>query len=417
MQPYQAIKARCTRLAGMSRDASSSLTHCILACAVLFLLLSASGCRRQGFPEAPAGYREYAFVANAGAGTVSVLDLVGVRAERTLEVGARPTALAVNPVRNEVYVVNTQAGSVSVVDADAMRVVETIAVHREPTSIAVDGTGRRAYVGNAGSRSVSVIDLDLRREVGEVATAEEPGQVRLAPDGRSLLTTYRQTGAVAIFGVGPDGMKLRASFAGCPGAGAAVILPNSSKAFVACSEGHEVMAIGLAAAAGTWAARQDASLMTDRMLTMLDVGVNPTYLALKPDGGEIFVANSAAGSVSEVATETNEVGETTMIGNGPVAGMVSRDNSTLFVANSGDDAIGLYSIDDGKLVSSLHTGSGPGAMAFSADEHLLLAVDTRSGDVSVVRTQGRLGPNLFTILPAGSGPAAIVTKVVGRGKV
>jgi YVTN family beta-propeller protein len=176
------------------------------------------------------------------------------------------------------------------------------------------------------------------------------------------------------------------------------------------------MAIGLAMPAGSWAVRQDASRTVDRMLAMLDVGLNPVSLTMKPDGGEIFVSNGAAGSISEIATQTNEVGATTMIGNRPAGGVVSRDNSTLFVANSGDDAIGLYSIDDGKLVSSLHTGSSPGALAFSADEHLLLALDKGSGDVSVIRTQSKLGPSLFTILPAGGSPSAIVTKVVGRGK-
>ena len=53
-------------------------------------------------------------------------------------------------------------------------------------------------------------------------------------------------------------------------------------------------------------------------------------------------------------------------------------------------------------------------MSFSADEHLLLTADARSGDVSVVRTQGKLGPALFTILPAGAGPVAIAVKAMSR---
>ena len=42
--------------------------------------------------------------------------------------------------------------------------------------------------------------------------------------------------------------RVRAVFEGCPGAADAVILPDSSKAFVACSAGHQVMAIALARA-------------------------------------------------------------------------------------------------------------------------------------------------------------------------
>src|SRR6185312_16866080 len=102
--------------------------------------------------------------------------------------------------------------------------------------------------------------------------------------------------------------------------------------------------------------------------------------------------------ISEINPWTNEVGWTQPIGNKPSHGLVSRDNSTLWVSNFGADAIGVYSIDDGRVSASIHTGSRPDALAFSADEHLLLAADSHSGDVSILRTQDKTGPNLFTIL-------------------
>ena len=180
--------------------------------------------------------------------------------------------------------------------------------------------------------------------------------------------------------------RLRAVFTGCPGATDAVILNDSSKAFIACSGGHQVMAVSLAAAPESWAAKQNATLLTDHMLALLDVGQTPVQLALKPDGGEIFCANFGSDSVSEIETGTNEVGGTYTIGSKPVYGVVSADNGTLWVADFGGDSINLWSIDDGKLVGSVRTGHAPNALAFSADEHLLLAVDARSGDVSVVHT-------------------------------
>ena len=384
------------------------------------LALTASGCRSNGFPDVPAGYREYAYVGNAASNTVSVLDLVYLRPDRTLEVGVGPAYLAVNSVRNEVYSVNTLSGTVSVIDAAGNRVVATIFVHRLPRFMAVDALGKRAYVVNSGSNTVSVLDLQRRREIGTVGTGEQPGQVRLAPDGRTLVVSNRASGSVSVFDVAPDGNtgsqvllpKLRAAFPGCPGAADIAVLPDASKAFVACSAGHQVMAVSLAADPGSWAARHNSSLTTDHLLSLLDVGEQPMSLAMKPDGGEIFVSNYGSDSISEIATSTNEVGGTYTIGSRPMRGLVSRDNGTLWVSNSGADSIGIYSIDDGKLEGSVHTGSGPGALALSADEHLLLAADLHSGDVSVIRTQGKDGPALFTILPAGGSPASILTKVV-----
>jgi YVTN family beta-propeller protein len=392
--------------------------------AAVALLIGISGCRRSSFPDVPDGYREYAYISNGGSNTVTVLDLVYLRQDRTLQVGSNPSGLAVNPLRNEVYVANSQSGTVSVIDANSNRVVATIPVHHQPSFITIDPTGHRAYVVNSASNSVSLIDLDRRREVAAAGTGEQPAVARISPDGRSLVVSNHGSGSVSIFDVtpyntaiaaSPSTVRLRSTFSGCPGASDVVILPDSSKAFVACSADHQVMTLSITAAPGSWAAKQNPALTTDHMLTLLDVGKIPVDLAMKPDGGEIFVSNLGSDSISEISTWTNEVGGTYTIGSRPMRGIVSHDNSMLWVSNSGADSIGLYSIDDGKLAGSVRTGSGPGALAFSADEHLLLAADTHSGDVAVIRTQGKQGPALFTILPAGSSPNAIVVKAI-RGK-
>ncbi|CAN5560662.1 hypothetical protein BH10ACI4_BH10ACI4_18000 [soil metagenome] len=389
------------------------------------LLLLATGCRRNSFPDVPDGYREFAYVSNGAANTVSVLDLVYLRPDRTLQVGLNPTGLAVNPVRDEVYVVNsgsaTQSGSVSVIDSTANRVVATIPVHKLPYFIAVEPSGHRAFVANSGSNSVSVLDLDRRREIAVAGTGEQPGLARISLDGRSLVVTNRGSNSVSIYNVatydatasGGKVLALRSTYSGCPGATDAVILPDSSKAFIACSSGHQVMAIALAAEPGSWPARQDSAALSDHLLTFLDVGTNPVHLAMKPDGGEIFSSNFASNSISEIDTWNNQIGGTYPIGDKPVHAIVSGDNSSLWVSNFGADAIGIYSIDDGRLISSVRTGSAPDALAFSADEHLLLAADAHSGDVAVIRTQGKLGAlsaTLFTTLPAGPSPNAIVVK-------
>jgi YVTN family beta-propeller protein len=390
-----------------------------LAAAALALLAACSGCHRNSFPDVPAGYHEFAYVSNGGSNTVTVLDLVYLRQDHTLRVGDDPTGLAVNPRRNEVYVVNAKSDSVSVIDAEINRVVATIPVHRRPYFISVDETGNRAYVANSASNTVSVIDLDQRREIALAGTGEQPGLARISPDNRTLVVTNRGSGSVSIYDVAPyekspaDNTRIlhfRATFSGCPGATDAAILPDSSKAFIACSAGHQIMVVSLAAAPGSWAAKQNPSLMTDHVLTLLDVGKTPVSLTMKPDGGEIFVSNFDSDSISEIDTWNNQVGWTQAIGNKPTHGIVSRDNSTLWISNFGADSISLYSIDDGRVANSVHTGSEPDALAFSADEHLLLAADARSGDVAVIRTQDKTGPTLFTMLPAGSSPNAIVIK-------
>jgi len=142
---------------------------------------------------------------------------------------------------------------------------------------------------------------------------------------------------------------------------------------------------------------------------VLEVGQTPVHLALKPDGGELFVSNSESDSVSEVITWTDDVGGAYLIGSHPVRGLVSKDNSLLYECNLQSQEISIYSIEDGKRAWSIHVGDGPDALAFSASGHLLFAADERSGDVAVIRTSTH---SLFTLLPAGREPNAIAVKAL-----
>ena len=177
--------------------------------ALMLTPLLPAGCRDASLPVPPEGYREFAYVANAAGNTVSVLDLVYLRPDRTLPVGADPVALASSPDprRDEVYVLSAQpdatAGTLSVLDTTRNAIVATIPVRRGPTALAIDPTGHRAYVANGGSNSVSVVDLDTRRVLASVATGDKPGQAVIAPDGRTLVVTNRGSGTVDLFAVTP----------------------------------------------------------------------------------------------------------------------------------------------------------------------------------------------------------------------
>ena len=395
--------------------------------AFVFLLslgaLALAGCRSQDFPTYPANYREYAYITNGGSGTVTVLDVVNVRVDRELQVGPNPVAVAASPTRNEVYVVNQGAaggqGSLSVIDSEKNQVVATIALHRQPSSIDIDETGKLAYVANAGSNSISVLDLANRREAAQVGVGEGPAAAKLSPDGRTLVVANRRGNSVTVMDAAS--MYVRGVFEGCPGASDVVTLPDSSKTFVSCSGGHQVMAIALARVSQPAGPQQAAvAAQPDKLESLMDVGRGPVELALKPDGGEVFVVNRQSDTISEVITGTDDVQGAYMMGDEPVSGLVSRDNSLLYVSNLRSQNVIVYSIDDGHRVGWAQVGDGPSAMAFSAAGHLLFVVDEHSGDVAVVPTastslftpqQAGRGPTApFALLPAGRGPNAIVDK-------
>ena len=382
----------------------------IFALALLPTFLT--GCQKRNYPQYPANYREYAYVTNGGSATVTVIDVVNVRLDRDIVVGQNPVAVAASKTRNEIYVVNSRPangnGSISVIDAEKNAVVATIPLHKQPVSIDLDPDDNLAYVANSGSNTVSVVDLKARREIAQIPAGNDPVGARISPDGKSLVVADRRGNSVTI--IDPKARSIRASFSGCPGAVDPVILPDSSKTFVACSGGHAVMVIGL---------KQENPPEPDRLETLMDVGRAPVNIALKPDGGEVFVSNSLSDSVSEVITESNDVLDAISIGEGPVFGLVSPDNLLLYVGNYRSGFVTIYSIEDGMRIASVRVGDGPSALALSSAGNLLLAVDSRSGDVAVVRTAAWLQSqtNLastfipaFTFIPTGRDPNAIVDK-------
>jgi YVTN family beta-propeller protein len=376
------------------------------------LALILTGCRSHDFPQYPPDYREYAYVTNGSSNTVTVIDVVDVRLDREIAVGENPVAVAASTTRNEVYVVNMGAagrdGSISVINAEKNAVVATITVHRQPVSIEIDPTGDLAYVADSGSNTISVVDLKARREIGAIGAGEEPVAVRLSPDGKTLVVANRRANSVSL--IDPAARRVRQIFEGCPGANDAVILPDSSKAFVACSGGHQIVSIALARAethSNPAGSAEAIPARPDRLEALLDVGQAPLQLALKPDGGELFALNSLSNSISEVVTGTDDVGGATMIGDYPMRGLVSADNALLYVANSHSQYVTVYAINDGKRAGSVRVGDGPTALALSNSGLLLFVVDAHSDDVAVVRTASR---SLFTLLPAGRAPNAIAVK-------
>ena len=392
----------------------------LLSLAISTLLtLSLTSCT-QKLPNYPPAYREYAYVTNGKSNSVSVLDMRNYNAIATIPVGNNPTGVAANSQKNEIYVVNTKSNSLSVIDAEQNRVVATIGLERSPYFADISADGKRAYVANSESNSVSVVDLGPRRVLSNIRVGQSPGLARVSIDGKVVVAAERLGNSVSV--IDAEKMEVRSSVGVCREPTDVQILPDSGKAFVACSGSAQIAVVGLnfqesqvqatisqkGRPPNSGTAAHDFG--PDKLLALLDVGATPVHLALKPDGGEIFVSNFGADTISEIATGTNEVGGSYVIGAGPVRGIISADNSTLYVSNFNSDTVGVYSIDDGKLVGTVHVGSRPDALALSPNQNFLFVADTAAGDVSVVRTAARQGAVLLTIIPVGQQPNAIATK-------
>jgi YVTN family beta-propeller protein len=90
-----------------------------------------------------------AIVANSGANTVSILDIVNDVLLSNITVGNQPVALAVTSNGSEAYVANYKDSTVTQINLSTRAVTATVAVGGKPTSVALTAAGT-LWVGGVG---------------------------------------------------------------------------------------------------------------------------------------------------------------------------------------------------------------------------------------------------------------------------
>ena len=140
----------------------------------------------------------HAFVPNLDAGTVSVIDLLNMETDATVEVCPEPPGGALTPDQvtyivacggsDELVFINTASFAVTA------RVTEGLGPR--PFSVAVPGEGRHALVNNAGGSTVSVVDLESRSVVQTIEVGEQPIVVRVHPDGERVFVANEVSGTL-----------------------------------------------------------------------------------------------------------------------------------------------------------------------------------------------------------------------------
>src|SRR5260370_39337715 len=145
------------------------------------------------------GLRLYAFVANAGDGTVSVVDLIRVSKIATIAVGPSPSGLRAHPKFNQVWGVSTEGGYAFAIDTATGQVLARIPVGLSPFALDFSPDGNRAYVAASGSATLVAIDCRTGQIVARARTGRHPWLAPVTPDGKQIVRPNRADSTVEIF--------------------------------------------------------------------------------------------------------------------------------------------------------------------------------------------------------------------------
>jgi DNA-binding beta-propeller fold protein YncE len=104
-----------------------------------------------------------------------------------------------------IYVSMPRAGQVAVVDAERFRVLETVEAGADPTRVALQPDGRYLWVGNdardAARSGVTVIDTQTLATVARIATGRGHHEIAFSGDDRHAFVTNRNDGTVSVIDV------------------------------------------------------------------------------------------------------------------------------------------------------------------------------------------------------------------------
>ena len=150
-----------------------------------------------GLAAFPAEAQPFAYVANGGSDTVSVIDTAThpPSVVATVGVGMSPDGVAVTPNGKHVYVANASSNTVLVIRAATNTVVGLpIKVGVQPIGVAITPDGTQAYVANFHDGTVSVIDTATKMVVADVRVGEwrRGGRLHAGRDTRLCREFYRR---------------------------------------------------------------------------------------------------------------------------------------------------------------------------------------------------------------------------------
>src|SRR5689334_14984720 len=96
------------------------------------------------------------------------------------------------------YVANEGSGTLSVLDTATDQVVADIAVGAKPRGTAVSPDGKTAYVSDQPNAAVVVVDLAARKRTRAIAVGASPEGVGSSPDGRWVVAAVEETNEIVF---------------------------------------------------------------------------------------------------------------------------------------------------------------------------------------------------------------------------
>lgn len=281
---------------------------------------------------------------------------------RRVAVGSEPVSIAVNTKTGRAYVANAGDGTVSVLDPGSDSVVATIAVGAHPYSIAADPTTGNIFVTHTFGNQISLVD--------GATNAVTP----LDTGSADLIAVNSHTGTIYLLGYGgavtvldEASRKFTQRDVG-KHAWALTFDESTGTVYVTRIEDADLAAL-----------KANSSEPA-----ILPAGAIPCAIAVDSATGTLYVANYGDNTVTAVSASTGKVMTTFPVGERPKAIAFDPVLNRVYVANTGGNTITVIDTATKSIVATLPAGKSPYALAIAPGSNKLYVADESDSESSTV---------------------------------
>lgn len=241
------------------------------------------------------------FISSEANSTLNVVDARSLRVTSKISLSGRPNNIAISRDGRRIYVaINNSPGAVDVVDASALQRVKTIPIKGGGHNTYVTPDGRYVVAGSVTGKTLTVIDQKTEEPlwVMELPLGVRPLAFDTNRDGSTKhifmqltelngfsvvdFAKHKEIRRIELPSLPPD--KARVHLGGNTAHGIAVSADNSR--LIVSSRPNSAVYI--------------YALPSLKLLGSVDVGLQPEWVTLTPDGKTAYVANAGSNDVSAV---------------------------------------------------------------------------------------------------------------------
>jgi serine/threonine-protein kinase len=282
---------------------------------------------------------KFAYIANPGAGVITVLDTANDRVSGTIPIPQGPPQFISFSHDSRTAYVSVYNTSESVhlivfIDTVTSKVTSVVSAdNHTPTVSTISPDGRYLYVPNhnmamsgSGENVIDVIDTTSKKLIDSIPVPANPHWIVFGKNGRFYATDH-MSAKVTVLNAQDNRIITEIPVGETPHSEA--ISPDGSRLAVTSYDGNVVFLINTA---------------TDKMIAQIPVGRNPLDIAYSPDGRYLYTVNNEDNTITVIDTADNRVIAEVPTGKGPTSISVLPNGRQAYVTDDNDGNIEILNI-------------------------------------------------------------------------